>query len=200
MRTISSRGFTFVEMVVVIALTVLLSGAVSGMIQYFYKTNLYTLEQTQAVDSARVSVQAAMKDLREASYGADGSYPIAAAATSTITFYANIDADVAFEKVRYYLSGSTLYRGITNPVGNPATYSGQVETTSLVVSNVENGSASVFRYYDSTGAELTPPINISKIASVTITVMTDVDPNRAPLTYTLVGAATLRNLRNPATE
>lgn len=197
---LAARGFTFIEMIVVIALTVLISGTMAGLIQYFYKTNNYVLQQTQAVNSARASIQAATRDLREASYGADGSYPIVAASTSTITFFANIDTDVAFEKVRYYLSSTTLYRGGINPVGSPATYAGQTETTSLVIPNIQNGTTPIFRYFDANGTELASPVNIRQIASITITILTDVDPNRSPVTYTLSANATLRNLRNPATE
>ena len=189
------RAFTLVETIMVVAITAFITVALGVMIQYFYKTNAYTLEQTQAVNSARRSVENAVHDLREASYGADGSYPIYAAATSSVTFFASIDNDTAIDKVRYYLSGSVLYRGTTEPAGSPPSYAGQPETTTLVIDNIRNGTSTpLFTYYDSNGSLLTEPVNIADIASVRVEAMTDVNPLRAPDVYTLEGSATLRNL------
>ncbi|MBI5405604.1 type II secretion system protein [Candidatus Kaiserbacteria bacterium] len=194
--TFYTRGFTLIETLVVAALTAIVTVALGGLIQYFYKTNAYVLEQTQATESARRSIESAMADLREASYGADGSYPLMAAATSSVTFYANIDSDTAIERVRYYLSGTTLYRGTTKASGNPPSYAGQPEVATLVVDNIRNGTSTLFSYFDSAGNQLSDPINISLVASAKARVMTDVNPNRAPEIFTLTGNATLRNVRS----
>lgn len=191
----SPRGFTLVETIMVIALSTVVMLALSSLIVYFYKTNAFVLEQSQAVNSARLSIQHAMADLREAAYGADGSYPLNAAATSTVTFYAALGSTSTIDKVRYYLQGTTLYRGVTAPSGSPLTYAGQPEETTLVVDNIRNGTSTpLFTYYDSAGAALALPVNIASVASVRIQVLTDVNPQRAPLVYTLAGSATLRAL------
>jgi prepilin-type N-terminal cleavage/methylation domain-containing protein len=191
---------TLIEMLVTIAIIAVVSISLGKVIQNFYRTNAYTLQQSQAVDSARKGVSSAMQDLREASYGDDGSYPIASAATSSITFYSNVDGDTAVEKVRYYLSSATLYRGVTNSVGSPPSYAGQGEATSTIAGHVVNASTTpataVFRYFDSAGLELSSPFNISQIASVQTTVLVDFDPNRSPTTFTLAESATLRNVRS----
>ncbi len=189
------RGFTLIETIVTVGLTAFVMAALGVLIQYFYKTNQYALEQTQAVNSARSSIEHTVADLRETVYGADGSYPIALVATSSVTFYANVDSDALVEKVRYYLSDSSLFRGTTKPAGNPPSYAGQSETTTLVIDNMRNdASTPLFTYFDENGAELPAPVNIAKIRSVHIHVLTDVNPLRAPAVYSLVGEATLRNL------
>lgn len=197
--TSRNRGFTLIETLVVVAITAVVMVALGGLIQYFYKTNAYVLEQAQATESARRSIESAMADLREASYGADGSYPLMAAATSSVTFYANVDSDPAIEKVRYYLSGTTLYRGVTKAAGSPPSYAGQPEIATLVVDNIRNGTSTLFYYFDSAGNQLSDPVNVSLVASVRARVMTDVNPNRAPEVFTLTGDATLRNLRGTIT-
>lgn len=199
MRRRYSSGMTLVELVVAVALTSVVVGALSFLVQHFYKTNAYVLEQSRAVESARRSVENAMADLREASYGADGSYPISAAATSSVIFYSDTNGNSAVEKTRYYLSDTTLYRGTTEP-GAGGSYAGQTETTTLVVNDIRNGtSTDLFSYYNRDGGQLAYPINLAQVASVKIVVLTDVNPNRAPNVYTLRGSATMRNLKPNAT-
>ena len=194
-------GLTLVETIIVVALTAFILLAVNALIWYFYRTNAYTLEQTQAVNSANASLEHALRDIRQASYGADGSYPVLNAATSTVSFYADIDANNTVNKVRYYLSGTTLYRGSTEPSGTPPSYAGQPEKTTLVVDNIRNSTSTpLFVYYNATGAQLSTPVNIASVASVKVTVYTDVNPNRAPTVYMLSGNATLRNIRNANTQ
>lgn len=190
---------TLIELLVTVALTSVVMVALGFLIQHFYKTNAFVLEQSRAVESARRSVENAMADLREASYGADGSYPISAAATSSVTFYADIDSDSSVEKARYYLSNTTLYRGTTEPSA-AGLYAGQPEVTTLVVNDIRNGtSTDLFSYYNRDGEQLVASVNLAQVASVKIVVLADVNPNRAPNVYTLRGSATLRNLKPNAT-
>ncbi len=191
-----TRGFTLIETIVVIAMTALIAVTLGVIIVYFYKTNTYTLEQSTAVAQARRGVEDAMRYMREASYGSDGSYPVASAATSSITFYANINSDPAIEQVTYTLQGGTLYRIVAEPTGTLPSYAGATLSTTTVATSVVNGpSTPVFRYFDNTGAELLAPVDASKIASVETTVVVDADVNRAPVSFTLSGGATLRNLK-----
>ena len=196
-RTRVPSGFTLVETLVVIALTVLVGVALINMIQYFYRTNDYVLQEGSAVQSARQGLSTAIQDLREASYGDDGSYPIATAATSTVTFYADVNGDGDVEKVQYYLSGTTLYEAVTHSNGTPPSYVGQSAATSTVATYVRNSTSTpIFQYYDDTGALLSSPINISNIALITTNLQIDVDTKRSPSTYSLIGSVTLRNLEN----
>jgi hypothetical protein len=136
-----------------------------------------------------------MRYLRQASYGSDGSYPIGNAATSTITFYSNTDTDSAIERVTYSVINGVFYKVIVQPAGNPPSYTGAISTSTLSTPVVNATSTPIFRYFDNTGAELLPPVNVGRIASVQTTIIIDADVNRAPVAFTLSGAATLRNLR-----
>jgi type II secretory pathway pseudopilin PulG len=193
----TSRAFTLVETIVVVSITAVMGTVLTTLIVYFYRTNAYTIEQSTAVGEARRGVEDAMNHLREASYGSDGSYPIESAATSSLIFYANVDGDAVIERVTYRLQQGTLYRVVAHPVGNPATYTGAtLATTTIAKSVINNTSTPMFRYYDSVGTELTTPINISNVALIKTTVVVDVNTARAPVSYTLSGGATLRNLRD----
>ncbi len=189
-------GFTLIETVVVIGILVVVSGALVGMIVYVYKANAFIFQQSTATDSARRGIEYALENLREATYGADGAYPIATAATSTITFYADVDNDGVVEKIHYYLLSNKLYRGVVNPAGNPPSYTGQPESAIIVASYVQNSTSTpIFHYYNNSGTELTTPVDVGSVASISVVIGVDVDTRRAPTTFTLIGSATVRNLR-----
>jgi type II secretory pathway pseudopilin PulG len=191
------RGFTLVEAIVVVAITAVVGGALLTTIRNFYRGNAYVFEATASVDSARRGLATTLSALRESSYADDGNYPIAAAATSSITFYSDIDSDSGIERVRVYAINGTLYRTIINASGNPPSYTGQATATTTIATYVRNGTSTpIFKYYNSSGVQLsTTSPNISQIASITTTLMVDLNPNRAPNVITMTGAATLRNLR-----
>lgn len=189
------RGFTLVETVIVIAATALIMTTLGVLLAYFYRTNTYTLEQSVAVREARKGIEDALRHVREASYASDGAFPIASVATSSLMFYANVDGDNDIERVKYSLVGGTLYRAVTEPAGNPLSYTGITSTSTIVISVVNAASTPVFRYFDDTSAELFAPMNISNIASIRTTIVVDANVQRTPLYFTLSGGATLRNLR-----
>lgn len=183
-------------MLVVVGLTGLVGVGLLSMVTYFYRSNAYLLEATSAVESATRGVNKSLTLLRSASYGDDGSYPLMAAATSSVTFYANADTDKAIERVRLYVTNGVLYQTITNASGNPPSYAGQPEVTSVLATWVRNDATTpAFRYFDRAGIELTGTINISAVRTVRARFDVDINPYRAPNILTIEGGATLRNLR-----
>jgi len=191
------RGLTLIETLVVVALMAVVGVALQYAIQYFYRANTQVLQGTAAVNSARNGVTTLSSNIREATYGDDGAYPLAQAATSSVTFYADVDKDGGVERVRTYLSGATLYRTVTNASGNPPSYAGQASATTTIATYVANGTGvPLFRYFNESGTELTGTIDTTEVASVSVTLMVDINPLRAPDIYTLTQTAMLRNLRS----
>lgn len=191
---LSKRGFTLIETLVVISIVGVVGVVLASTIMYFYRANTYVLQGSQAVSEARRGVSYITSNFREALYADDGAYPVAVAGTSTLTFYADVDKDGGVEKVRIYSVGTNLYRGVVNAVGSPATYTGQSEGTTTLALNMRNGTSTpLFKYFDSTGTELTGTVNVADIRSMQMTLMIDLNPSRAPDIYTLTGTATLRN-------
>jgi prepilin-type N-terminal cleavage/methylation domain-containing protein len=192
-----TRGFTLMETLVVVAIVATVGLTLSTVIVQGYRGNAYVFEAASSVDSARRGLFTALQNLRESTYGQDGAYPVATAGTSTVTFFADVDQDGPVERVRVYLSGDTLYRGVTNSAGNPPSYTGQPETVQTVVAYVRNGTSTpLFTYYDASGAALPAPVDVSEVKFVTMDIYTDLNPTRAPNVYQLTGSATLRNLRD----
>ncbi|MDB5265031.1 MAG: hypothetical protein JWN64_602 [Parcubacteria group bacterium] len=192
----SRRAFSLAETVVVVAITSVVGIAITGSIAYFYKANAFVLQQVSSIDSAHRGLDISFRNLREASYGDDGSYPIASVATSSIIFFSDVDNDGVVEKIRLYLLNGTLYRTVANSAGSPPSYVGQTEATSTIATTVVNSASTpIFRYYNSAGTELTGTINLSQITSIETRLDVDLNPLRAPDLFTLKASATLRNLR-----
>lgn len=197
----SSAGFTLTE--VMIAFFIFLLIADAGWTLYKHSAGL------SAVSDSSLSAQGDIRkvfglmsaSLRSASQSSLGAYPIAAASSTAITFYSDIDRDGIKERLRYFFSGSVLNQGILKPLGNPLVYTDANEKVSVLASGlIRTASSSLFSYYDSsydgTTAPLHSPINILNIRLVKVVLTIDSDPTKppAPMTFTL--QASIRNLKD----
>ena len=197
-----NSGFSLVEIVVVLGIlsifTVLIADFQAKVFQLnrVFQGGIY--EQTDA-DNIIKSMAA---ELRSMSPSSAGAYPIDQASTSTLSFYNDIDDDGSKEKLRYFLSGTSLKRGVIKPTGNPPVYNSLSEVSTTLISSVRNGTSTpIFTYFDTNydgGAtsSLSLPINVSKVRLVNINVLIDADPNK-PLAQ-LIGSTqvSLRNLKD----
>lgn len=191
-----SRGMTFIEVLVSIAVFVFAILAIVSSILYFYRTNTYAIEQAGAVSAAQRGIESVVKSMREAAYASNGAYPIVALGPNEVTFYADIDSDPYIERIRYYLLGTSLYRDVTNPSGDPPVY-GAPQTTSLIsetVRNLEQG-ITMFEYYDANGILMTNYALIANVRFIAMNIVVNVDPYRLPNQLTLRSTAALRNLK-----
>jgi type II secretory pathway pseudopilin PulG len=192
-----ARGFTVIETLVVITISTTAIVALSTIIVSFYRNNAYLLESTQALNSAHQGITEVVRAARQASYGDDGSYPVASAGTSTLTLYSNADNDTFVEKITYSLINGVLYRATVNSAGVPPVYTGQPISTTTVATFVTNSSSTpLFTYFDSSGNQLSSTSTpLASIASIQVLMLVDINPYRAPNVFTLSESATLRNLR-----
>ena len=187
---------TLFEVLVSVTVFVFAMTAIVASVQYFYRTNTYAIEQSSAVTSAQRGIESVIKTMREAAYASNGAYPIVALDPYEITFYADIDSDPYIEQVRYYVQGTSLFRDVTDPSGDPPVY-GAPQTTSLIsetVRNVDQG-VTLFEYYDVNGALMSDYSAIADVRFITMNIVVNVDPNRLPNQFTLRSTAALRNLR-----
>lgn len=170
--------------------------AIVSSIQYFYRTNTYAVEQSSAVSSAQRGIESMVKTMREASYASNGAYPIVSMAAHDFTFYSDVDSDPAIERIRYYVSGLSILRDVTDPTGDPPIY-GAAQTSSIISETVRNIEQSVttFQYYDANGALIADLSQIADVRYLTMNIVVNVDPNRLPNQLTLRSTAALRNLK-----
>ena len=194
------QGFTLIEMLVVIAINTILVIVITSSIAQIYKNNSYTFEQANEIEAARRSIGIWVRDAREITLGADGSYPVALLQNNKMGFYSDIDRDANVEYVEYSLSTTTLTKKTYNPIGNPPVYSTTTaDTTEILSTYVQNGlqNVPVFTYYSATGTVLASPSSmLTDMRYVVMKVIVNIDPARSPGEFMLHASAAPRNLKD----
>jgi type II secretory pathway pseudopilin PulG len=193
-----NSGFTAIEMIVVIGIFTMSMITATASIVYFYRSNSYSVEQTTAITSGRRGIEYFVKDAREATYAEDGAYPIVSMGTSSMIFYADVDAQSDVEKVRYFLDQGFLKKGVSKATGTPLSYASSTEAIELVsdyVRNLEKG-VNIFTYKNASSTEITIATSTQSLRTVDMTLIVNVNPNRLPEEFTLRGSASLRNLKD----
>jgi len=195
--TYASQGLTLVEMVVSIAIGTIAVIVLSAFIMSLYRTNMYAVEQSFAVNSARKGVEEMVRDIRESTYSDQGSFPIISANPYTFYFYSDVDRDTNVERIKYYIENGLLKREVTKAVGQPLMYPNSTDAISIVSDHVRNVTQTepVFRYYDTAGNEMTDLSRVTDIAFIVIRLVVNINPNRLPNDFVLQSSASLRNLK-----
>ena len=196
----NKSGFTLVEMVVAIGIFGLIILGVGDILVYGLKYRAIILEQLKTQTEGRKIVQDFVNEIRRANYSSLGAYPISSASSQEIIFYANVDEDSWRERVRYFLDGDILKKGITKPNGNPLSYNLDAEVITEIVHDVASGDDPIFFYYGQnyTGSEdfLTSPIVATTVRMVKFDLLLEADPNMSPKPLRIEGAGEIRNLKS----
>lgn len=197
----NKNGFSLAEIVVVVGILGMIMVAVSGFQRDVFVNTKFASDSLSTTQDSRNILRMMVRELRTSSSGNDGSYPLITAATSTISFYSDVDADGLKDKVRYYIATTTLKKGLIKPTGSPLTYVAANEVFSTLAYNLKNSTSTpLFEYYDNayagTSSPLTQPVNISNVRLVKINLMVDVDPNKSPNVRTYTSQVNLRNLKD----
>jgi prepilin-type N-terminal cleavage/methylation domain-containing protein len=195
------QGFTIVEIIIVVGILGIIMLAVSSFSVNVLKNNKYSQDALSSVQDARVIIRTMAKELRSASRGNNGSYPVVQASTSTISFFSDSNGDGVKEQIRYFISTSTLRKGMIVPTGSPLTYNSANEIITTLAYNVKNtATSSLFEYYDNTYAgtssPLTQPVSVTQVRLVKINLVIDADPNRSPNVRVYTSQVNLRNLKD----
>jgi hypothetical protein len=195
-RRLLQNGLSTIEVVVSISIFTLISVVLVTSIIFVYRVNAFNIEQAFAVSSGRKGVEQMVRDLREVTYSDDGSYPIIAMGSTTVSFYSDIDRDDNIERVRFYLNGLTFNKEISEAVGTPPTYPinpDQILNLSEHVQNDIEGEP-IFHFFDSNGVEILDYTNVSNVVYIRVNLIVNINPTRLPNEFTIRSSAALRNL------
>ena len=192
---------TLVEVLITLAIFTAVI-AVVGMFEA--NTFVYQGEVSNSfatAQNAQIILKTMLTELREMAPGADGSYALSNAVSTTISFFSDPDNNGIEDEVTYTLSSTTLYRAVIIPSGTPLTYSPASQSTTTLLTNIRNGTVTpVFQYFDTnyngTSSPLAQPVTTTAVRLVKVNLTIDADPNRSPLPITYTVQANLRNLKS----
>jgi prepilin-type N-terminal cleavage/methylation domain-containing protein len=170
------KGFSLIEVLVTLSVFIVLIFGASIMLNNIFVNSNQRLLSMNNIDQARMAMATFTNEIRNATTGSDGSYPINQANDSQIVFYSNFKSgNAAIKRIRYYVSGDILYKGVVWPTGSPLTYNLSSELVNPVVAGITNGGVPAFFYYngdyDGNGNALSQPININQVRFIKINLM-----------------------------
>jgi prepilin-type N-terminal cleavage/methylation domain-containing protein len=194
-----SKGFTLIEILVVIAIVsgvAVLIGLFTLDISNF---GIFLGDTIGAQQELQQTMNLMLIEIRSIGPSDSGSYPIAAVASNSFTFFSNIDSDNSFERVRYFLDGTTFKKGVVKASGAPPIYNLATEKISILVNNVlVQPGTNIFSYYNAkymgSGSALPFPFPIASVRMVRVDLTSDRTPQdiQSRVTYSI--SAKLRNI------
>ena len=193
-----TSGFSIIETLVVIFIISLVGIAVIAFQKDVFSLNTILSNSLVAQNEVRRTLKIMTAEIRPLSPSSVGAYPIAEANPTSFIFYSDIDNDQLKERVRYFLNGTILKKGVIKPSGLPLAYNPVNEIISELIHDVVNGTTLIFNYYDKnydgTTPSLTQPVDISAVRLIKITIVIDKDPNKSPGPISLITQVSMRNL------
>jgi hypothetical protein len=194
----SEAGFTLVETLSAVALTGIVFALFASLSSMMSSRDATLTQQAYLSVQARAGTDELTRELQSAMCN-NTTQPVTTATTTAVQFTAP-DRQQPFhlQQLTYSLTNGVFSRTIaasTNTNGPPWTM-GTTGNAAAIVDSISNPS--VFRYYDSTGAELTPSggsltsAQLSKVARVTLTLTVVPQGSHGTGSLTTQGSATLR--------
>ncbi len=199
-KTKGQPGFTLLELLVVMGITILLGAAIVEFFLSSLRAGQVVLDKLGDQQEARTMVGHLVSELQVATISSVGSYPLVKASSTELIFYSNVDTDAWAERVRYFVTGTTFMRGVLKPAGDPLLYTASNEVLTAVAHNVAPTSSPIFYYYDDqysggNGASLPIPVEVTKVRVVRIKLVVDRDLGASSAPLAVEGLAQIRNLK-----
>ncbi len=192
---------TLIELLVVLSISTILMVAIADTLSTVFRLTSQKPLALQAIDQGRTVTTTFANELRNATIGSDGAFPLAEASSSEIIFYTpyRSGSTPTVRRVRYFIASSTLYKGIITPSGTPPSYATSSEQVSKVLP-LASSAGLLFSYYDGTftgsSTPLAQPVAVTNVNYVQISItMLRLDERNSTSTFTMTSGSTVRNLK-----
>lgn len=198
--TFSKRGMSLVELMITLSVLLIVIVAIGA-----FESNIFTYKNEVAgsfetAQKSQTLLKTMLAELREASPGANGAFPLVRTASSTISFFSDIDNDGKPEQITYSLIGTIMYKAVIKPTGSPLGYNPASQSTTTLNTAIVNGTLATFEYFDTnyngTSSPLTQPVSPTQVRLVRINQKIDIDPLHAPMPIVYSVQVSFRNLKN----
>jgi len=196
-----NRGVTLMEILVALGIFTLIVVSVVAVFLFSWKANRIVWEQLSTQNEGRKIVQDFINELRSATYSSIGAYPLETVSTTELVFYSNIDTDTYRERVRYFLNGTVLKKGVTKPSGAPLIYDTGNEIITELVHDVYNTTTPIFYYYNqnygyTSSTPIEQPVGITEVRVIGFVLELEEDPTASPAPFRVETKAEIRNLKD----
>ncbi len=196
-----NKGITLIETVVALGIFVIIVIAWNSVIVQSYRSAEFGRQQQDAIREAQKGIEIMTQELREMSTAENGAYALDTADDNQIIFYSDIDKDIYTERVRYWLDGTALKKGVVEPTGDPLNYNLNNEHIKIIANFINNGSHPLFTYYnedypyDEVNNPLPAPARLIDTKLIHIFLRVNIDPDVAPKDFDVESDVQLRNLK-----
>ena len=196
------NGFSLLETILSMAIIAIFISGLATLDRLYSDSQSILSLSSQSFNEANIGIDAMIREIRAATHADTGSYPLELAHDQEIIFYSNMDDDPGIERVRYYLTGNELNRGIIDPQGEPPTYPLANERVNLVISYIQNQSNPIFYYYngdwpnDTVNNPLATPASLTDTKLIRVMLTINPKPSRPESQYSIESFAQIRSLKN----
>jgi len=144
----TQTGFTLVELVLAVFIFSAITAGVAAFGVYYFQSYSFSFEENQSIGLAQTAITTMIREIREARSGDDGAYALTQVDDNTLIFYSDVTNDGRSDRVRYFLNGTDLKKGVIEPTQVPVTYPTDQEKVSTIASYVDNAGQPLFIYYN----------------------------------------------------
>ncbi len=197
-----NKGFTLLELI--IAMFIFSAIAAGTVLFFIFYLNSYSfsIEEVQAIGKAQHGLTTIIREIREARMGEDGAWPILAAEDNSFIFFADVTNDGRSDRVRYFIDGTDLKKGVIEPTGVPVQYPSANEKVTIVASAVDNGGRPLFTYFngdypaDTINNPLTEIERQLNTRYVKIYLRINIDPKSKTDPFELISGVAIRSMKD----
>ena len=193
-----NKGFTLIEITIAIGI---ISGIILIMTMFgidIFDFGIFLGENLSSQREIQLTLRVMSSEIRSMAPSANGSYAIESISQNSLTFYSDTDGDGLTERIRYFLDGNILKKGVIRPTGNPLVYSSADERISEQVHYIFSGTGDIFSYYDSSysGSEpaLAFPVSISAVRLIKANITSDQNPVDSKARVNYSASVNIRNI------
>lgn len=194
-------GFTLLEVMVAVSIFVVIILIWNKFIIQSWRSISFGQEQLESIHQAQKGLEIMTQELREAITAENGAYALEKASDQEVIFYSDIDQDASTERVRYFLNGTSLIKGVIEPSGDPLEYLPENEIETIAAQFINNGTIPIFTYFnenypsDTENNPLPSPTRLIETKLMHILLLVNVNPQKAPQNFAVESDVQLRNLK-----
>lgn len=196
------KGFTLLELILSTFIFGAITALVAGFAVYYFQTYSFSFEENQAINSTQSALTTMIRDIREARSGDNGAYTIVQADDFSFTFYSDVTNDGRTDRVRYFLNGTQLQKGVIEPTQVPVTYPIATEKIKTIADFVDTAGLPIFKYAngnwpaDTTNNPLPQNQRILNTRFITVYIRINVSNNYSAQPFELTSGVQIRSLKN----